>query len=241
MYTLLNRTFVQKTKAYYNILLVGSVGEGKSTTVTKIIETSTSQRTTETVRNNVKWNFCEREDFTMKLVYGPCVVSHLETTDESKCRAFDQAQRIMQVLNPGGFKALVLVMMFPNFAKTEGHKQTMSILKHAFGQHIISKYCICLVTGKEMFGNRMKIDGLSRLSFKDWCGQQRGELRDLLDECHGRVMLFDTLTSDPYVMGEQVDELIRLIKQLPGPEQYTLNMLPISRSISVSRRPRYSL
>ncbi|XP_012938541.1 uncharacterized protein LOC101848857 [Aplysia californica] len=213
-------THYNRHKTSYDILLIGSDGHGKRETVNSIATASNISGSME--KKTTRSCSVEMEDCTLRLVYGPSVLENLQNQDESERVALDQANDIMGE-NDAGFHAIVVVIAFQTLAQAHGHKSKMSLLKRTFGEFVLSRHCVCLMTGRDEFERRMERVGAPDVPFKRWCSERTGEIQDWLHAFQHRMVLFDNDTQDPEIKKAQVGELVALIQKLPNPrERYTL-------------------
>ncbi|KAH9524104.1 hypothetical protein Btru_048136 [Bulinus truncatus] len=147
----------------------------------------------------------------IKVVDGPGV----EDTDNM--RDLEKATEVMiekmqdAVLNhPEGYHAFLLVVRYGGRFTCED-KKVVEILKSIFGQQIVESYCVILMTHGDVYRshkqNRNK-------KFGKWCSEQKGVLKELLEECGNRAVLFDNNTEDPEVREKQMNKLIKVIDRL---------------------------
>ncbi|KAH9503022.1 hypothetical protein Btru_072645 [Bulinus truncatus] len=78
-------------------------------------------------------------------------------------------------------------------------------LKSFFGEDFFSRYCIILLS----FGDNF--DPNESESFDSWCLKQEGLFKELMNECEGRVLLFDNKTHDAAKKKDQKDKLFSMV------------------------------
>ena len=198
----------------FEVLLVGGYGHGKKETV-KSIETVCDKVEYLTVAEHLFMSICRFTDATLRLFNGPCVVEWMDNDDQSFEKASCDAKLIMSHWQQG-FHAIVLVIYFPNLS--QGQVYSLQLLKHAFGENVMKKHGVLLVTGADEFRKRMRRNGTEAKTIHEWCNEQDGRIKTFLDEFenYNRVVLFDM--DNDNVKEQQVKDLINCMDCLPQPD-----------------------
>ncbi|KAH9523829.1 hypothetical protein Btru_047138 [Bulinus truncatus] len=173
------------------------------------------------VTNTVKVETTDLNGRIIKLVYVPGDMGKYMSEEEAKIILVDNLSYAISV-NPRGYHAILLVVEY-NESFTVRNRLNKEILKKAFGENIISKYCILVMTCEGHFdlGN----------AFQDWIIIQKGDLADLISECGNRVVLFDNKTEDKEKNECQINKLLHLvIKLLSENCRYTNEQFDLAKS-----------
>ncbi|CAG5128039.1 unnamed protein product [Candidula unifasciata] len=86
-----------------------------------------------------------------------------------------------------GFTALLLVLKY-GVRFTNQEKQAIRIIKSLFGDDVLKKYGVIVMSYGDSFATDVEDDGTT---FDDWCRQQTGDVKDLFKECGNRYVLFN--------------------------------------------------
>ena len=97
--------------------------------------------------------------------------------------------RAHQMRRPCDFHVLVLVIRFSIDISKEV-KYTLEAVKNAFGERLIRKSCIVVMTFGDAF-HYEQIDEEITVPFQEWCRQIEGSLKDFSELIQERIILFD--------------------------------------------------
>ena len=123
------------------------------------------------------------------------------------------------VINTRGYHAFLLVLRFGGRLTAED-QEAINFLKSLFGETFTRDFCILVMTCGDNFERDAEDTGLT---FKGWCDRQEGAFQDLLQECSGRIVLFDSVTKDQTRRDAQIDRLLDLVDGLKARGQRYTN------------------
>lgn len=117
-----------------------------------------------------------------------------------------------RLLSKPRFSALLIVIKFGETYSRE-ESRALNIVKALLGQNVIRDYGICAITFGDNYNYALE-DGQFK-DFEEWLSLQSTAIRDLLQECQSRYILFDNRSKDVSVKTSQINKLFRILDKLP--------------------------
>ncbi|GFN97781.1 immune-associated nucleotide-binding protein 6 [Plakobranchus ocellatus] len=121
----------------------------------------------------------------------------------------------MSIRDGKGYHAILIVLKYGN-RLTQEERDGFDATRKIFGEDVLKKNGIIIMTCGDCYESQQKV------TFQGWCRQQTGPLKDLLDDCAGRILLFDNFTEDEAKITTMRDSLLECVARLPSNgERYT--------------------
>ena len=114
------------------------------------------------------------------------------------------------VLSPEGYDGFLYVGKYGG-RFTDEDKKVFGFLKKIFGEDFAKQMCILVLTCGDNFEKDHEEDGLT---FENWCQNEKGQFRDIIEECGNRIMLFDNMTKDKDEQTKQIEKLLFFVKKV---------------------------
>ncbi|KAK6961089.1 GIMAP protein [Biomphalaria glabrata] len=194
-----------------DLLMIGKTGNGKSALGNMILgrKAFISKCSTASVTTNIQYEVSEVNGRIIKIVDGPGVGDTRMNTEAATKLVMDKMTVAISA-NPQGFHAFLLVVKFGG-RFTEEDKDTIVFLKKIFGETFLKDYCILVLTCGDNFQKESEESGIT---FEEWCDEQGGIFKELLEECCWRVVLFDNKTGSETVKRTQLKSLFKMVDRL---------------------------
>ncbi|GFS09484.1 immune-associated nucleotide-binding protein 12 [Elysia marginata] len=224
----------ETTFADVSFILIGKTGVGKSTLGNSILKRNMflASASTQSVTRDSEIAVATVNDTITKVVD---MISVYNISLLSSEGFFMKLKRIMSVSPENAYIFLFVVRFGDSF--TEEDEDMISCLKKVLGNDVVRDSCIVVVTHGDLF-----FDSEDGVSFSEWWRGQSCFLRELIEECEKRVLLFDNLTDDESVKNKQNTDLFEVAKMLRAKgRRYTQTerMLAVMNEMEVRGKALY--
>ncbi|XP_055869474.1 uncharacterized protein LOC129923261 [Biomphalaria glabrata] len=195
-----------------DFLLIGKTGNGKSSTGNSILlrdDSFASSGSASSVTSTIKEEFSEYKGRIIKVVDSPGIGDTRCDTQDARKMVTTALKKAM-FINSRGYHAFLIVIKYG--CRFTGEEQgTIKFLKSFFGENFVKDFCIIVMTNGDSFKRDNRKSGKT---FETWCSEQTGEIKELLDECEKRIVLFDNYLDDTFNKEQQVDKLLDVVDKL---------------------------
>ncbi|BFZ15473.1 hypothetical protein BsWGS_18512 [Bradybaena similaris] len=173
-----------------DLLVVGRDGNGKSSTANSILgRTEFKPRSTSYQGSDDVQQHSEVIDGrNVSVVDGISVRDGCTDSPENVKAIISLATQAVKI----GFTALLIVLKY-GVRFTNQEKNAISIIKSLFGDDVLRKYGVIVMSYGDSFASDMEGEATT---FDDWCREQKGECQDLFKECGNRYVLFNNREKD---------------------------------------------
>ncbi|GFN97749.1 immune-associated nucleotide-binding protein 10 [Plakobranchus ocellatus] len=203
--------FVAKEMEQTDILLLGKKENGRCLTGTAILKRNAFEI-------DVDYEVAEYKNQKLKVIDCSGFGDNCLSTDDEVDEFAGWITKALEINSSDAYSAIVIVLKYGNHVMKE-ELEGCEALRRIFGQDILLNHGVLLMTGGDNFERDSQ---KTQCSFEDWCRQQGGQFSELLEDCAGRVVLFDNFTKDEMKKNAQIDSLLECIASLPtGGERYT--------------------
>ncbi|XP_059159888.1 uncharacterized protein LOC131943691 [Physella acuta] len=195
-----------------DLLLIGKTGKGKSALRNSLLARKAFVSTADfsSVTDVIKAEQGSFNGRVLKVVNTPGVCD-MRMSEEDSVKMVTEKMNDAIEINPDGYHAFIYVLKFGE-RFTEEDVNVLLILKNIFGSEFVNKFCILVLTCGDNF--EKQVTNETGETFKQWCDKQQGVFKQLLDECEGRVVLFDNFTKENEEIQKQKTDLIHVIDRM---------------------------
>ncbi|GFN97766.1 immune-associated nucleotide-binding protein 1 [Plakobranchus ocellatus] len=114
-----------------------------------------------------------------------------------------------------GFHAFLIVLRYGS-RLTQEELAGIDAIKKIFDENVFNKHGIIIMTGGDTF------DQDENPTFQEWCRHQSEPFKNLVDDCAGRIFLFDNITKKMAKRTAMRDSLLECVNSLSSNgERYT--------------------
>ncbi|KAH9524126.1 hypothetical protein Btru_048195 [Bulinus truncatus] len=201
----------QKNKKLTVLMLIGKVGNGKSSTANTILgdRLFVSHPNAPAAAKIIKQGVVECSDRIVKVIDTP---GFEDIECDEKELVTSEIEKVLMLCSEG-IDACLIVLSYDNLM-TPKESETIKHIQDYFGEEFKKKHCILLVTnGDKFFGEK------TNPTIKQWAETQNKQFKDLYTACGEKIIFFENIKGEANRDG-QIKELLKMVDSLGG-KMYT--------------------